>query len=372
MDRATCEHVFVSRPRVVLHADVDAFFASVAQRDDPSLRGLPVIVGGGVVMAASYEARRLGVRSGMGGSRARRLCPQAVVVSSQWSAYVDASKAVFAVFEQTAPVVEALSIEEAFLDISSLATTTGEARAIGRGLRADVREQAGLAITVGIGRTKIVAKMASRAAKPDGMLVVGPCDERAFLDPLRVEQVWGIGPATARKLHDRELRTVGQVARLDEAALVAILGKAAGRHVHALAHNIDRRPVQANRPPRSFGAQRALRRARGAPSPAQLDDTLAALVERVTRRMLSAGHAGRTVHLRLRFGDFSRVSRAHTLPDPVTAPEPILAAARALLGAALPAIERRGLTLLGVTLSNLADLSGGVQLALPVAPAEDG
>lgn len=160
--------MFVPRPRVILHADVDAFFASVAQRDDPSLRGLPVIVGGGVVMAASYEARRFGVRSGMGGSRARRLCPQAVVVGSQWSAYVEASKAVFAVFEQTAPVVEALSIEEAFLDISSLATTTGEAREVGRRLREDVREQAGLPITVGIGRTNDRSQMVRPAGVGTG------------------------------------------------------------------------------------------------------------------------------------------------------------------------------------------------------------
>lgn len=249
--------MFASRRRVILHADVDAFFASVAQRDDPSLRGLPLIVGGDVVMAAGYEARRFGVRSGMGGSRARRLCPQAVVVASQWQAYVEASRAVFAVFEQSAPVVEALSIEEAFLDISSLAATTGAAREIGRRLREDVRGQAGLPITVGIGRTKIVAKMASRAAKPDGLLVVAPHEEHAFLHPLRVEQVWGIGPATASRLHARDLRTVGQVARLDEAALIAILGRATGRDVHALARNVDRRPVQANRPPRSFAEDAA-------------------------------------------------------------------------------------------------------------------
>ena len=357
--------MFVPAPRVILHADVDAFFASVAQRDDPTLRGRPVIVGSGVVMAASYEARRFGVRSGMGGARARRLCPQAVVIESRWAAYAEASEALFDVFAQTAPRVEALSLEEAFLDVTGLAATTREAREIGERLRARVREEAGLPITVGAGRTKIVAKMASRAAKPDGLLVVAPRDERAFLHPLRVEQLWGIGPATTQKLHAHDLRTLRQVAQLDEATLIAILGTASGRHVHALAHNIDRRPVQAGRPPRSFGAQRALRAGTGPLPPEELDATLERLAERVTRRMLAAGRAGRTVHLRLRFGDFSRASRAHTLPALATSPQPVLTAARALLAAALPAIERRGLTCIGVTMTQLAVVSGGLQLELP-------
>ncbi|MDQ3721785.1 MAG: DNA polymerase IV, partial [Actinomycetota bacterium] len=254
--------MFVSTPgTVILHADVDAFFASVAQRDDPDLRGLPVIVGGGVVMAASYEARSFGVRSGMGGARARRLCPQAIIATPSWSAYVEASEAVFAVFERTAAVVEPMGIEEAFLDISGRARTKGSARRVAERLRAEVRAETGLAITVGVARTKIVAKMASRAAKPDGLLVVTPGEERAFLHPLRVERLWGIGPKTARRLHEANLRTVGQLAQLSEASLVAILGKGSGRHVHALAQNRDRTPVQPSRPPRSFGSQRSLRRA---------------------------------------------------------------------------------------------------------------
>ena len=213
---------------VILHADVDAFFASVAQRDDPALRGRPVIVGGGVVMAASYEARRFGVRSGMGGAQARRLCPQAIIANPSWSDYVAASKAVFAVFERTADAVEPMGIEEAFLDLTGRARTKGEARAIGERLRAQVREETSLPITVGIARTKLVAKMASRAAKPDGLLVVAPSEERAFLHPLRVEQLWGVGPKTARRLHAAELRTVGQLARLTEAELVEILGTGSG------------------------------------------------------------------------------------------------------------------------------------------------
>ncbi len=356
--------MFVPLSPVVLHADVDAFFASVEQRDDPNLRGLPVIVGGGVVMAASYEARRFGVRSGMGGSRARRLCPQAIVVPSRFAAYADASRAVFAVFERTAPVVEAMSIEEGFLEIGTLARTKGAARAIGEQLRAAVRDEVGLPITVGIARTKIVAKMASRAAKPDGLLIVTPCEERAFLDPLAVEDLWGVGPKTAGRLHERGLRTVAQLAQLGEPALMQILGTASGRHVHALANNIDLRPVQHNRPPRSFGAQRALGRARAPLTPEELDEALARLVDRVVARMGKAGFAGRTVVLRLRFDDYSRATRSQTLPDHAATTEPLLAAARALLTAATPAIEQRGLTCIGVTVANVVHLGGRTQLEL--------
>jgi DNA polymerase-4 len=361
--------VFVSWKPVILHADVDAFYASVEQRDDPGLRGRPVVVGAGVVMAASYEARAFGVRGGMNGGRARRLCPQAIVATPRWAAYVEASRAVFAVFAQTAPLVEGLSIEEAFLDVSGVA---GSPRDIAVRLRAEVREQVGLPITVGVARTKIVAKMASRAAKPDGLLVVAPDAERAFLHPLRVEQLWGVGPATAKKLHDRDLRTVGQLAGVTEAALISILGKASGRHVHALVQNRDRGPVQANRPPRSFGAQRALGRSAALPAPEVLDAALCGLVDRVVDRMLPSGHAARTVLLRLRFDDFSRATRSHTLPAATAAGPPILAAARMLLAAAMPMIERRGLTLVGVTVANLADVSGQMELELGEVPPAHG
>jgi DNA polymerase IV len=366
------EHVFVSPGRVILHADVDAFFAAVEQRDDPSLRGRPVIVGGGVVMAASYEARRFGVRSGMGGSRARRLCPQAIVVPSRFAAYAEAGRAVFAVFARFSPVVEGMSMEEAFLDIGTLAETKGAAREIGRRLRRAVREEVGLTITVGVASTKTVAKMASRVAKPDGLLVVTPAEERAFLDPLAVEDLWGVGPATAQRLRERGLRTVGELAQLGEAALIEILGKAAGRHVHALANNLDPRPVQPDRPPRSFGAQRSLGRHRGVPAPKELDDTLTRLVERIVRRMDEAGYAGRTIVLRLRFGDYSRATRSHTLRDHTAAAEPILAAARALLATATALIEHDGLTLLGLTVANVVDRRCTTQLQLPVSSARAG
>jgi DNA polymerase-4 len=229
-----CEHTFVSLEANIVHADLDSFFASVEQRDDPRLRGRPVIVGGGVVLAASYEAKAFGVRSAMGGSQARRLCPQALVVSPRFSAYVEASRAVFEVFDDTAPSVEALSIDEAFLDMRGMRRIAGSTRRIAEKLRRDVLERVGLPITVGVARTKFLAKVASAVAKPNGLLVVAPEEELAFLHPLEVERVWGVGPVTARKLHARGVRTVGEMAALGEGPLVSMLGPASGRQLHAL------------------------------------------------------------------------------------------------------------------------------------------
>jgi DNA polymerase-4 len=346
----------------ILHADLDAFFASVEQRDDPRLRGCPVIVGSGVVLAASYEARAHGVRSAMGGAQARQLCPQAIVVEPRMSAYSEASAAVFAVFEQTTPLVEGLSIDEAFLDVGGLRRTSGTPQEIAVRLRADVRGRVGLPITVGVATTKFLAKVASGVAKPDGLLVVPPGGELAFLHPLVVERLWGVGPKTASRLHERGLTTVGEVAQVPEAALSAMLGRASGRHLHALAHNRDPRPVEARRRRRSVGAQRAL--GRGARSAEELDAVLVGLVDRVTRRMRDAGRVGRTVTLRLRFDDFSRVTRSHTLPQSTAHTHTILAAGRDLMAAATPTIEHRGITLVGMAVANLAD-DGAVQLVLP-------
>src|SRR5881227_448041 len=235
--------MFVPGEATILHADLDAFFASVEQRDDPKLRGRPVIVGGGVVLAASYEAKARGVRTAMGGGQARRLCPDAAVVPPRMSAYAKASKAVFRVFERTAPVVEALSIDEAFLDVRGMERIAGPPAEIARRLRREVRDNVGLPITVGVARTKFLAKVASGVAKPDGLLVVAPDQELAFLHPLAVERLWGVGAVTATKLHGRGIDTVGEVARLPEAALVAILGRALGRQLYALARNHDPRAV---------------------------------------------------------------------------------------------------------------------------------
>jgi DNA polymerase IV len=346
----------------ILHADVDAFYASVEQRDDPRLRGQPVIVGGGVVLAASYEAKAQGIRTAMGGVQARRLCPRAIVVEPRMSAYAEASKALYRVFEDTTPLVEGLSIDEAFLDVRGLRRISGTPTEIALRLRRDVRERVGLPITVGVARTKFLAKVASGVAKPDGLLVVPPGRELAFLHPLPIERLWGVGRVTADKLHDQGITTVGEVAQLGEAALVSMLGRASGRHLHALARNRDPRPVQVRLRRRSIGSQRALGR-----SPRSLDsvDTvLVGLVDRVTRRMRAAGRVGRTVVLRLRFDDFSRATRSHTLPQATAHTQTILATARKLLMTATPMIERQGLTLVGVAVGNLDD-DRAVQLALP-------
>jgi len=347
----------------ILHADVDSFFASVEQRDDPRLRGRPVIVGGGVVLAASYEAKAYGVKTAMGGAQARRLCPQATVVSPRMSAYAEASKAMFRVFDDTSPLVEGLSIDEAFLDVRGMERIAGTPTEIAARLRRDVLERVGLPITVGVARTKFLAKVASGVAKPDGLLVVPPDRELAFLHPLPMERLWGVGPVTAAKLRRLGIETVGEVAQLPEEALVLVLGRASGRHLHALAHNRDPRPVQVRRRRGSIGSQRAL--GRSPRSAAEIDATVVALVDRVTRRMRAAGRLGRTVVLRLRFGDFSRATRSHTLPRATSQTETVLAAARGLLAAATPLIERRGLTLVGIAVANLDD-DDVVQLALPV------
>ena len=353
--------MFVSEG-TILHADVDAFYASVEQRDDPRLRGRPVIVGTWVVLAASYEAKACGVRTAMGGAQARRLCPQAVVVQPRMSAYAAASKAMFQVFDDTTPLVEGLSIDEAFLDVGGLRKISGPPTDIAVRLRREVRERVGLPISVGVARTKFLAKVASGVAKPDGLLVVPPDGELAFLHPLPVERLWGVGPVTAGKLRDLGVTTVGQVVRLGEPTLVSLVGQAAGRHLHALAHNRDPRPVDTGRRRRSIGSQRAL--GRSPKSPADLDAVVIGLVDRITRRMRTAGRAGRTVVLRLRFDDFTRVTRSHTLPWPTSHTPTIMATARDLLVTAMPMIRRQGVTLIGVTVANLDD-SGVIQLTLP-------
>jgi DNA polymerase-4 len=355
----------MTRAPTILHADLDAFYASVEQRDDPRLRGKPVIVGAGVVLSASYEARACGVRTAMGGRQAHRLCPRAMVVSPRMAAYTAASRAVFAVFANTSPVVEALSIDEAFLDVRGMEEIAGTPEAIAARLRADVREQVGLPITVGVARTKFLAKVASGVAKPDGLLVVPPDREIAFLHPLPVERLWGVGRVTAAKLHRHGIGTVGEVARLTEDRLIGMVGRGTGRQLHALAQNRDPRAVQPRRRRRSMGAQRAL--GRGPHRLEDVDASLIALVDRVTGRMRRADRVGRTVILRLRFADFERVTRSSTLTTPTAETTALLAPARTLLAEAAPLIEQRGLTLVGVTITNLGD-PRAIQLTLPFEP----
>lgn len=360
VDAHIFEHMYV-----ILHADLDSFYASVEQRDAPRLRGRPVIVGGGVVLAASYEAKAFGVQSGMGGRQARDLCPQAVVVPPRFDAYVEASKAVFEIFGDTTPVVEGVSIDEAFLDVGGLGQVAGTPVEIAVRLRAAVRERVGLAITVGAARTKFLAKVASGVAKPDGLLYVPPESELDFLHPLPVQRLWGVGSVTAAKLRARGVFTVGEVAGLEPRSLVAMLGPASGHHLYALSHNRDPRPVVVGRRRGSIGGQRALGSRRRLP-PEEVDATLVGLVDRVCRRLRRARRVCRTVIVRLRFADFTRITRSHTLLHATWETAAVLGTARALLAGVATQIADNGLTLLGISLSNLED-ADALQLELPFA-----
>ena len=355
--------MFVSVEATILHADVDSFYASVEQRDDPSLRGRPVIVGPGIVLAASYEAKAHGVRTPMPVGRARRLCPQAVVVPARMAAYSEASKALFQVFNDTSGLVEGLSIDEAFLDVGGLRRISGSPTEIAAQLRRDVRERVGLPVSVGVARTKFLAKVASGVAKPDGLLMVPPEGELDFLHRLPVEALWGVGAVTARKLRAKGITTVDQVAASGEKALVEMLGVASGRHINALAHNHDPRPVLVGRRRRSMGSQRAL--GRGPKSAASVDAVVIGIVDRLARRLRAARRVARTVVLRLRFDDLSRATRSHTLPQATAQTQTILATTRELLKQATPLIQSQGITLIGVSLTNLENASA-IQLALPL------
>ena len=361
--------MFVRCDASILHADLDSFYASVEQRDDPTLRGRPVIVGGGVVLAASYEAKAHGVRTAMGGAQARRLCPQAVVVPPRMAAYTRASDAVFEVFHDCTPIVEAVSVDEAFLDVGGLRRVSGSPVQIAERLREDVRDRVGLPITVGVARTKFLAKVASQQAKPDGLLLVPPDQELAFLRPLPVRRLWGVGAVTSEKLSAHGIVTVADVAELSESTLASMLGAAMGRQLYALSRNIDRRRVTTGVRRRSVGAQRALGRAGNRMSATEIDAVVVNLIDRITARMRTAGRTGRTVVLRLRFDDFSRATRSRTLLWATSSTQPILAAARQLVRSTAPVIAERGLTLVGFAVSGI-DRSGAQQLMLPFGEAE--
>jgi DNA polymerase-4 len=347
----------------VLHADLDSFYASVEQRDAPALRGRPVIVGGGVVLAASYEAKARGVRTAMGGRQARELCPDAVIVPPRMEAYSAASRDVFAIFRDTTPLVEGISIDEAFLEVGGLRRIAGTPEQVAVRLRERVRSEVGLAISVGVARTKFLAKVASAVSKPDGLLVVEPDEEQAFLLPLPVERLWGVGAATAEKLHRLGIRTVGQLAELEQASAERLLGKATGAHLHALARLRDPRPVDTTRRRGSIGSQRALgSRPR---SPEELDLILTQIVDRLARRLREHDRVCRTVVLRLRYGDYAKATRSRTMRLPTDRTGVLLGVARALLAASLPDIVDRGITLIGISLSQLGR-ADAVQPELPI------
>ncbi len=305
----------------------------------------------------------------MGGRKALLLCPDAVVVPPRFDAYTTASKAVFAIFEDTTPLVEPVSIDEAFLDVGGLGRVSGTPVDIATRLRTRVLADVGLAITVGIARTKFLAKVASRTAKPDGLLEVPPQHELDFLHPLPVDRLWGVGPKTAAKLAERGLRTVADVAGVGEPGLVALLGLAVGRQLNALAMNTDPRQVRTGRRRGSIGSQHATGiHRRGIGDLAAVEDDLTAIVDRVSRRMRKAHRVGRTVVLRMRFGDYTRATRSRTLPQATCGTTEILAAARGLLRSAEPLIRDKGLTMIGLSVSGLS-ADDAIQLALPVRRA---
>jgi len=322
-------------------------------------------------MAATYEARAFGVRSAMPAAKARKLCPDLVVVDPDFDSYVKASRQLFRIFRDTAPVVEGMSLEEAFLDVRGLEHISGSPIEIAIELRRRVQAEVGLPLTVGVARTKGVAKMASKMAKPEGLLAVSRSGELGFLHPIRVERLWGVGDSTARRLQAAGLATVGQVAATTREELETILGRAGARRLHAFALSRDPRRVRIGSGRLSVGAQRGLGLSRLRPE--DLDAALISLVDRVAQRMRKGGHVGRTVVLRMRFGDYKRATRSRTLPQATAGSEPILAAVRALAREARPEIRKRGLTMIGITVQGLGD-GGAVQLELPLgrpAPALD-
>lgn len=318
--------------RQILHVDMDAFFASVEQLDDPSLRGKPVLVGGpsrrGVVAAASYEARPFGVRSAMPMAHALRLCPQAIVVPPRGSRYAEVSAQVFAIFRRFTPLVEALSVDEAFLDVTASRRLFGDGAEIAKRIRAAIRDEVGLTASAGVAPSKFVAKIASDLEKPDGLVVVREDEVERFLAPLPVEHMWGVGPKSAERLRAMGYATLGDLARADVDALERALG-AWGREVHALARGIDDREVVPDREAKSIGAEETFDE--DLVDRASIERTLLAHSVRVARRLHEAGLFARRVTVKLKYADFTIKTRQLRLPEPIDDATSLFEAARELL-----------------------------------------
>jgi DNA polymerase-4 len=343
----------VARPdAAILHVDLDAFFASVEQLDDPSLRGRPVIVGGlggrGVVSAASYEARTFGVHSAMPMGRARRACPSAAFVSPRFDRYSEKSREVMAILASVTPLVEQLSIDEAFLDVGGARRLLGTGTEIARLIRARVHEEVGLVVSVGVATTKFLAKLASDLSKPDGLITVAPGTERSFLAPLAVSRLWGVGPATLQRLDRMGVHTIGEVAELPESTLTAALGASLGQRLRALASNDDPREVVPEREAKSIGAEETF--AVDLHERSDCDREVVRLVDRAVGRLRRANLQARTITLKIRYGNFETKTRARTVPAASDVSTVFLATARELL----EALDcSRGVRLLGVSLSQL-------------------
>ena len=354
----------------ILHADLDAFYASVEQLLDPSLRGKPIAVGGGVVLAASYEDKRYGVQGGMAGWRAKRLCPQLQFVHGHFSNYQKIADQVMAVLNDFTPLVQRISIDEAFLDVAGSVHLFGPAEVIGEQIRRRVRTEIGLPISVGAARTKHLAKVASQVAKPDGIVVVPPAHERAFLDPLPVGLMWGVGPVTQRKLADRGIRTIGELAASSDDSLRSLLGEALGSKVSALAVNDDERRVQTSGRASSVGAQSAL--GRRDPTADLIRPVLGHLADRVAGRLRAKRRAGRTVTVRVRFAGLQSVTRSRTFPFPLNTTLTLTEVAEELVATALrDHVHQRQISLLAISVSNLVD-HPALQLELPVDAERSG
>ncbi len=343
----------MSALRTILHADMDAFYAAIEQRDHPEWRGKPVIVGGAgprqVVSTASYEARKFGVRSAMPGVRAKQLCPHGVFVAPRMDAYEAVSAQVRAVFDRYTDLVEPLSLDEAFLDVTGSRALFGDGPTIAARIKEEVRAATQLTVSVGVATSKYVAKVASDLDKPDGLVVVAPGDERAFLAPLPVARLWGVGPATQQQLERAGLRLIGDVQSRSERDLVAAFGANLGEHLHTLANGLDARPVESERDAKSLGHE--LTFAEDLTTEDEVHGVLLQLADMVGRRLRRQGVRGGVVRLKLRYGDFTTFTRQRAVP--ATDDDLVLAGvARELLAACWD--RARGVRLLGVTAAALA------------------
>lgn len=341
----------------ILHADLDAFYASVEQLLDPDLRGRPIAVGGGpsggVVLAASYEAKAFGVQGGMPGWRAARLCADLVFVRGHFGEYQRFGDAVMQILEDVTPLVERISIDEAFLDVSGATHLFGPPDVIGATIRQRVRREVGLPISVGAARTKHLAKIASQVAKPDGLVVVAPGTEREFLDPLPVSLIWGVGPVNEQRLADLGIRTIGELAQTPGSAVEHILGRAVGHKLSAMARDADPRRVVTAHRAGSVGAQSAIGRRR--PARDDVRAVLAHLADRVARRLRAKARAGRTVTVRVRFAGMASVTRSLTLTQPVATTLTLTEVAERLAWSAIDDHADLEITLLAISVSNLTD-----------------
>lgn len=357
----------------ILHADLDAFYASVEQLLNPNLRGKPIAVGGGVVLAASYEAKAFGVRGGMAGRAARELCPQLIFVDGHFRDYQRLGDQALAVLDDYTPLVERISIDEAFADVAGTERLFGSPEAIARQVRTRVKAEVGLPISVGVARTKHLAKIASQVAKPDGLVMVEPGDEQAFLEPLPVSLMWGVGPVTQHRLATEGIHTIGELARSSPDSVQRLLGVAVGAKLSALAHNEDPRRVVGPARARSVGAQSAMGRRQATPDVVR--SVLGHLADRVATRLRAKERAGRTVTVRVRFPDMHAVTRSTTLNGPISATLTLTEVAEELAWQAIRDQEQPAdggpceISLLAISVSNLA-VQRVIQLELPLPPPD--